>query len=62
MIIHISNDEYSSDAFQYFDDNKWGAWESGEPKVASGNCITRSNGGKMRLDDCLKKLPFVCEV
>jgi hypothetical protein len=60
-LVHISIDEYSSDAFQYFDDNKWGSWDAGQPKLASGNCIVRSYG-KMRLADCLTKLRFVCEV
>jgi len=61
MQTHISIDEYSSDAFKYFADNNWGAWDFGEPNVASGNCVSRVNG-KMRLANCLKKLPFVCEM
>jgi hypothetical protein len=60
-LTHISIDEYSSDAFQYFDENKWGEWDVGEPKLASGNCIVRSFG-KMRMANCLTKLRFVCEV
>jgi hypothetical protein len=61
MQTHISIDEYSSDAFKYFDKNNWGTWDALEPNVASGNCVSRVNG-KMRLANCLKKLLFVCEM
>lgn len=58
---HISIDEYNSAAFKNYDSNKWSTWNAGEPNVKSGNCIGATNG-KMLLVNCLKELPFVCEV